>query len=339
MHDGQPTENALGSVGTTMSDAHGLAVSLDAHPDPACAYEIREGTPTVTATNDAFETQIGVDEDRPLSAVFDRLTDTAASTDDDVSGRLHAGETVALNRASAADQRYIVQVLEADDHGGTILFVAHDAAAATEGLGVEPVAGAISHDLRNPLDVAGAHLEAARETGASEHFDAVADAHGRMERIIRDVLTLARGERALNLDPAVSVGSTVEDAWQAVQTDGWTIRLDDALPEPSADPDRLERLFENLFRNAIEHGADEGTVRVRAMAGASSGIVVDDDGPGIPRDERTSVLEPGYTVDGDGTGLGLAIVDRIAAAHDWNVSVTENAAGGTRIELVFDAAD
>lgn len=322
-----------------MSDAHGLTVALDTHPDPACVYEMREGTPTVTVTNDAFEAQVGAGEDQSLSAVFERLTGTAASTTADVSGRLHAGETVALGQASAADQRYIVQVLEADDRGGTILFMTRDAAAVTDGIRMEPVAGAISHDLRNPLDVAGAHLEAARETGANEHFDAVADAHGRMERIIQDVLTLARGERALNLEPAVSVGSTAEDAWQAVQTDGWTIRLDDAMPEPRADPDRLERLFENLFRNAIEHGSDEGTVRVRTMAGVPSGIVVDDDGPGIPRDEHAAVLKPGYTVDEGGTGLGLAIVDRIAAAHDWSVSVTESAAGGARIRLVFDAAD
>ena len=320
-----------------MSDATALAVSLDTHPDPACAYELRDGTPTVTATNDAFEAQIGAGEGSSLAAVFDRFPATNAKRDLHESDQLRAGETVSVVRASAPDRRYAVQVLEADDSGGSILFVTLTAGALDDDSGVESVASAISHDLRNPLDVAGAHLEAARETGASEHFDAIADAHDRMERIIRDVLTFARGERALNLEPAVPVGTTAEGAWEAVQTEGWTLQLEDTLPEPTADPDRLQRLFENLFRNAIEHGPDEGTVHVHTRDGASPGIVVADDGPGIPRGERAAVLEPGYTIDGGGTGLGLAIVDRIADAHGWCVSITERATGGAQIDVAFDA--
>jgi len=61
----------------------------------------------------------------------------------------------------------------------------------------------ISHDLRNPLDVAKARLRAGQETGNEDHFDHVERAHDRMEQIIQDVLTLARGSESI--DPTISL--------------------------------------------------------------------------------------------------------------------------------------
>nr|WP_281362342.1 ATP-binding protein [Natronomonas salina] len=97
-----------------------------------------------------------------------------------------------------------------------------------------------------------------------------------------------------------------------------------------ADPDRLRHLFENLYGNAVEHGAADATVTVDPLDG---GFFVADDGPGIPEDERDAVLEAGYTTARSGTGLGLAIVRRIAEAHGWTVDVREGADGGARFEF------
>jgi signal transduction histidine kinase len=67
-------------------------------------------------------------------------------------------------------------------------------------------------------------------------------------------------------------------------------------------------LLENLFRDAIEHGDENATVRVGTSAG---GFYVADDGPGIPDEKQDRVFDHGYTTSDQGTGFGLAIVDRI----------------------------
>jgi signal transduction histidine kinase len=74
------------------------------------------------------------------------------------------------------------------------------------------------------------------------------------------------------------------------------------------------------------------------------GFAVDDDGPGIPFEERESVFDYEYTTAETGTGLGLAIVDAIARGHGWSVEATEGDDGGARIavsdvDVVEDPAD
>jgi signal transduction histidine kinase len=63
-----------------------------------------------------------------------------------------------------------------------------------------------------------------------------------------------------------------------------------------------------------------------------SGFYIEDDGPGVPPDDRTDVFENGYTTEENGTGFGLSIVQTIFEAHGWNVSLTEGTEGGARIE-------
>ena len=321
-----------------MSEPSALRISLASHPDPVLTYELQDGVPTVMATNDAFDTAIGVDPEEPVSALFERFDTVKSSGGEAPEEQLRAGEAVELLLETAGAGQYVAHVLTPDADGGAIVFSPRDPAASfTDDVDVGQVASVISHDLRNPLDVAGAHLEAARETGADEHFDAIDDAHDRMERIIQDVLTLARGEAALNPEHEVSVRKMAERAWQTVETETWTLQFDGSLPTVRADLDRFQRLFENLFRNSIEHGSEGGTVQVGILADGTAGVFVADDGPGIPAAERDDVFRPGYTIDGGGTGLGLAIVDRIAEAHDWTVLIAESDRGGTRIEIRFDA--
>jgi signal transduction histidine kinase len=90
-------------------------------------------------------------------------------------------------------------------------------------------------------------------------------------------------------------------------------------------------VFENLFRNAIEHGGADVTVRVGQLD--DHGFYVEDTGPGIPADVRDAVFEPSHTSASGGTGFGLTIVKRIAEAHGWEVEIAESAAGGARFEF------
>jgi signal transduction histidine kinase len=149
-----------------------------------------------------------------------------------------------------------------------------------------------------------------------------------MERLIAELLTLAReGETATRLD-AVALDPLAADAWGTVGTDTGTLAVvDDVAVE--ATPDRLRRLLENLFRNAVTHAGPDVTVTVGALADAD-GFYVEDDGHGIPIDDREAVFEPGVTTAESGTGFGLTIVKRIAEAHDWTVTVETGTDGGAR---------
>jgi signal transduction histidine kinase len=198
---------------------------------------------------------------------------------------------------------------------------------------LDQFAGLISHDLRNPLDVAMGRTtvlaERLDDPEALDHLAEVADAHDRMRRIITDVLTLARQGRSIDTREPVPVADLADDAWSHVETGPATLTVETDRTV-AADRERLLQVFENLFRNAVQHAGPEVGVTVGDLDG---GISVADDGPGIPPDERDRVLEAGYTSHDDGTGLGLAIVRSIVEAHGWELSVEGSADGGARIEI------
>ena len=176
---------------------------------------------------------------------------------------------------------------------------------------LEEFASVISHDLRNPLNVAQGHLELARECGEDVHFEKSENALDRMETLIADLLTLARQGQVVNETESVELPRIVRQAWSNVDTCE-SVLVVDKLGSLDADPGRLQELFENLFRNAVEHAGDETTVRVGELA---DGFFVEDDGPGIPPEEREAVFEHGHTTAKSGSGLGLSIVNTIANAH------------------------
>ncbi|WP_251344311.1 PAS domain S-box protein [Haloplanus halophilus] len=204
----------------------------------------------------------------------------------------------------------------------------------------------VAHDLRNPLALLDAELKQFRATvdWDAEAVDAAAvrelcenarAAVDRMETLIDDLLAMAEhGRRVLDPEP-VSLESAAAAAWSQVGGDDAGLSVGDTTVD--ADPDRLRELLSNLFRNAVEHGGTDVHVRVEPLD-FSTGFAVEDDGPGIPPDEREEVFERGFTTAADGTGFGLAIVEQIAEAHDWDVSVTEGRDGGARFEFRVDGS-
>ena len=198
----------------------------------------------------------------------------------------------------------------------------------------EVFASAVSHDLRNPLNVATGHLGMARRDRADDdHLAAVADALDRMEAITEDVLTIAREGATVESPEPVTLASLVEECWDNVDTTDATLQV--RLPEGftvGADPRRLRHVVENLFRNAMEHAGPRPTIELGALSEAE-GFYIADDGPGIDPDSREEVFQPGYSTAANGTGFGLAIVGEMAGAHGWTVSATESADGGARFEF------
>lgn len=206
---------------------------------------------------------------------------------------------------------------------------------------LEQVASTISHDLRNPINVAdgyaelldeqlsGDSLSTAELETARENLAKTRDSHERMLEIVDDVLTLARG-RTVEETEAVSLSTTAWDAWGNVETDDATLSVTGERTL-EADRSKLLSVFENLFRNSVEHGSVDVTVTVEVT---DDGFVVGDDGPGIPAADRERVFEDGFTTDEDGTGLGLSIVRTMAESHGWTVELDD--ADGARFVFSTD---
>jgi len=226
---------------------------------------------------------------------------------------------------------------------------------------LEEFAGVISHDLRTPLERAQMYVRFAEASASHDDFQALHAAHQRMEQMITNLLTMARAGATLTDPSPVEIESVVVEAWEVTRTDDATLEydLDDGWTV-MGDRDQLLHVFENLFRNSIKHGSrrdrncsfatdsptDDGretfsaddepiiTVSVSHLdQDSDQGFVVEDDGVGIPVQQREFVFERGHTTSQDGAGFGLAIVHDVIEAHGWQIELREGIDGGARFEV------
>ena len=198
------------------------------------------------------------------------------------------------------------------------------------------------HELRTPLTGLRANLDAlARnpDLPAGERAAVVREMTAEQERIVRllDGLTaLTRGDAADHLPREdVELGDLVDSELIAARRRhpdvAYELREDVLDVSVSGWDGGLRLLVGNLLDNAALHGA----ARVRATIN-EIGLVVDDDGPGVPPSERERVLEPfarGVEARAPGTGLGLAIAAQQAALHAGRLSLGDAPLGGLRVEV------
>ncbi|ESP87569.1 GAF domain-containing sensor histidine kinase [Candidatus Halobonum tyrrellensis] len=197
---------------------------------------------------------------------------------------------------------------------------------------LETFAGVVTHDLRNPLSVVLAALDLARETGDDSYLDRALDASERMNDLIDGMLTLARRGDDIGETEPLDVGTVARRAWSSVETADAALSVVDAPAPVEGDPDRLRSAFENLFRNAVDHGGPAVAVEVGSLADRA-GFYVEDDGDGFG--DAEDVFEYGYSTDDTGTGFGLFTVRRVVEAHGWSVETVDAADGGARFEVAF----
>ncbi|GAA0673316.1 PAS domain-containing sensor histidine kinase [Natronoarchaeum mannanilyticum] len=218
-------------------------------------------------------------------------------------------------------------------------------------------ADVVSTDIRTPLNVARERVELAKaadekraadpdarsQVDPDEHVDEIADAVDRANGIIDDVLALSRQDGSeLETEP-LRLNSVALAAWQDVDAPAATLELPDGEPVLRANRAQCRRLLANLFQNAVTHAEDtesggETAARhnpaVSIVVGVTEdGFAVEDDGPGIPPEDRDRVFDPSYATGEDGTGFGLTIVEEIADAHGWTVSIGESDETGARFEI------
>lgn len=194
---------------------------------------------------------------------------------------------------------------------------------------LEEFTGIVSHDLRNPLQVAQGRLEVLQDELDHDQLDVIANAHQRMHQLIDDLLMIAKkGEQSVDIED-VDLNSVLEDCWKYIRTAEATL-LSDVDSTIRADRGKLKQLVENLIQNAVEHGSENVKIEVGRL---ERGFYIADDGPGISADVRERVFERGYSNSNAGNGLGLAIVAQVADLHGWEVTVVESNHGGARFEI------
>jgi len=159
------------------------------------------------------------------------------------------GEILAGSLTTALDQAERIQQIRA-----------HERELTQQNERLEEFAGVVSHDLRNPLNVAIGRLEHLQRDSENTHLDSIATALDRMDRIIQDVLWLAREGRDIGSTESTTLGGVVDSAWKIATDDVTEAEIHYASDDVrattvEADTDRLSQLLENLFRNAVEHGS------------------------------------------------------------------------------------
>ena len=209
----------------------------------------------------------------------------------------------------------------------------------------------VSHELRTPLTAIRGHVEALREGVAQdeemrqESLNVIAQEAGRLERLVGDVLDLAKLDtrRFTLLHEEVDMGHLLERAYSTFAEEARRRRIDyrqeiSARPVIVADGDRVLQIISNLLTNAFRWTPDGG--RVELELGADNGTVsvaVEDSGPGITPEEQERIFRPFWTGDGTGTGLGLAIARELAVAHGGSIRLRSAPGEGSRFELVLPA--
>ena len=212
----------------------------------------------------------------------------------------------------------------------------------------------IAHELRTPLAVQRANLEALQDGVyplTVENLTPVIEQNHMLTRLVEDLQTLAladAGKIELERTPTdlvALIGSVVErfqpqaalhrvSLIQSVPPSG--------IPPVSIDPVRVEQILTNLLSNALRYTPVNGSIEVAVTAlPGSTRISILDSGPGIPKDSLPFIFERFYRVDRSrsrtdgGSGLGLAIARNLARAHGGELTAANHASGGAQFILTL----
>jgi two-component system phosphate regulon sensor histidine kinase PhoR len=256
----------------------------------------------------------------------------------------------------APDRAYIANVVRVEHapDGGAVL-VLHDITDLRKADRIRrDFVANVSHELRTPLTAVRGYVEALLEAPPTDEADRrrfleIIGRHTlRMERLVRDLLRLARLDAGQETLERVDV--PVESVLGEVETE-----MEDAIERKrqrivrhisadaemvNVDPAKLHDVLRNLVENAINYGPEDSDIDVASSRSDGAILLtVGDRGPGIPTSDLPRVFERFYRVDRSrtrdpgGTGLGLAIVRHLVELHGGSVSAARRDGGGTVVTV------
>jgi signal transduction histidine kinase len=199
-----------------------------------------------------------------------------------------------------------------------------------------------SHELRSPIAAIKTQIEVAMAHPESSHWtdvgSSVLSETRRLEGLVDDILTLARADEVGAERLPVDLADLVRGEVARVNDDRVRIRVQPVVTE--VDRDQIERALSNLLSNARRHANARIDVSLRVMDDQVH-IIVDDDGPGVPAEDRERVFERFARLDAargratGGFGIGLAVVRRVALLHHGEAICSDSPLGGARFEVVL----
>jgi len=197
---------------------------------------------------------------------------------------------------------------------------------------LENFASVLSHDLRNPLNVASGYTDMLMEENSFEELEEIKNAHSRMENIIDDILELTKNSKPVESFEKLDLESVASKAWKNVSTEGSKLNVESDTYIMGHES-RVLRVFENIFRNAIEHN-DKTEITVGKIENNNkSGFYIQNTGKPIQKDKLGKIFDYGYSGKEDGTGIGLSTVKNIVDAHGWDIEV-ENSSKGPIFKII-----
>ncbi|MFB6293043.1 MAG: sensor histidine kinase [Halonotius sp.] len=325
---------------------------FDSLPDAVAEVNVENGEPTVCGINNAFSDTFGytIDEIRGKSLNELIVPETNADTDvqiDQFTENTYT-ERVVTRATVTGEREFLFRGVPFTRNNTQFAFAVYtditeqkqrEQQLEQKRREMEEFASILSHDIRNPVNVAQGYLAQIGDDADEESVERIERSLSRIEELIDDTLTLTKESEAVTETEMVDIGEIATECWELIDTDDAHLRIDDKF-KLSCDTDRVPRLFENLFRNAVDHNDDAVIVRVGIHDTSTTttgddeqekgAFYVQDNGSGIPEETREAVLEIGETTSREGTGLGLPIVERVAEAHGWKMEIGETDTGGAK---------
>jgi PAS domain S-box-containing protein len=293
----------------------------------------------------------GIDETavgEPIDSVAPDLADRLSLTADPAAGTT---EEFSVVRADGR-YHYSVRVSPITDEGAVVAYsvvlrditdlVESNRELERQNQQLDDFAESITHDIRNPLQVATGNVEAlsrrldAIETRVTDESvrEAIADAResvahtesalGQLQTTADELRYLAEHGQSVQTTEPVAFETAVTSAWEHLETgDNALVTVDTGTIE--ADRQRFLLVLENLLRYCVERDDDPVTVEA---ALTDDGFVLRDDGSTIPESDRDSLFEFGYTPTSSASRLGLRIVRTVVGSHGWSINLDASYEGG-----------
>jgi signal transduction histidine kinase len=210
----------------------------------------------------------------------------------------------------------------------------------------------VAHELRTPLAQLKFDIELARSSERAEdreqRFEAMERDVEELEDLVNELLLLASLRQAppyspVEVETEALVGEVLRRAQYEMRASGREVAIEPPGQMPQnvvCDAKYLARALANVLRNAVRYAHSRVAIEVKRN-GTRTVITVDDDGPGVPADQRNRVFEPFTRVAGardrdtGGVGLGLAIVKSVAEWHGGAAEISESPLGGARVSITW----